>query len=134
MSTRQKRYVVEERTPGAYHVIDRIVKDAETGEFGKVVTVCPTKKEATQAARDRNAQPFFDLVGTAEAAEILDVERPRIGRWKKTGVLPPPITELATGPIWLRKDITALTKERESRRRQRGGAEAEPEAEVATDA
>jgi hypothetical protein len=119
-----KRFVVEERTPQAWHLVDTVVTDAETGERGKVIWAYATKKEATAAARERNTTPLYDLVGTAEAAKILDVERPRIGRWKKTGLLPPPILELATGPIWLRKDIVALTKERESRRRQRGGTEA----------
>lgn len=126
-----KRYTVEERTPGAFHVIDTVVRDAETGQLGKVVGVCGDvhedgkrvlkgRDEARREAGLRNDEPLYDLVGTAEAAEILDVERPRIGRWKRQGLMPMPITELATGPIWLRKDIEALKGEREQRRRHRG--------------
>lgn len=133
--TREKRFVVEERSPGVFSLVDRVVKEADTEVLGdgKVIWVYDAedmgvkpqeaKKQATAAARERNLQPLYDLVGTAEAAEILTVERPRIGRWKKTGVLPPPILELATGPIWLRKDIVALIKERESRRRTRGSVD-----------
>jgi hypothetical protein len=123
MSVNGKRFVVEERTPGAYHLIDRVVRDAETGELGKVVFVYGKKKDAVAAAKERNNVLPADIVGTAEAAEILDVERPRIGRWKRSGLLPVPLTELATGPVWLRKDIEAVTDERELRRRQTRRAE-----------
>jgi hypothetical protein len=64
--------------------------------------------------------PKLDLVGTAEAAELLDVERPRIGRWVKSGVMPEPVARLASGPVWLKKDVLGISKEREKRRRPRG--------------
>jgi predicted site-specific integrase-resolvase len=59
----------------------------------------------------------YDLVGTAEAAEILDVERSRIGRWKKAGVMPKPVIELKATPVWRRSDIVKMIDEREHRRR-----------------
>lgn len=59
----------------------------------------------------------YDLVGTAEAAEILDIERSRIGRWKKAGLLPEPVIELQATPVWRRADIEKMKPEREKRRR-----------------
>lgn len=83
----------------------------------------------------------LDLVGTWEAAEILGVERPRIGRWlkkwrdwmygddeyRKSGgkrgtaprqgpepvtKIPKPIVELKSGPVWHRKDIERFARQR----------------------
>lgn len=61
----------------------------------------------------------IDVVGTAEAAEILKVERPRIGRWRKQGKMPAPVAELAATPVWYRKQIESMVDDRESRRRTR---------------
>lgn len=60
------------------------------------------------------------LVGTAEAARILDVERSRIGRWRKAGRMPEPIEELDATPVWLRPQVEELREEREAGRRRRG--------------
>lgn len=57
------------------------------------------------------------LAGTAEAAEMLDVERPRIGRWMKAGLMPRPLAKLRATPIWTVPQIEAMKGERESRRR-----------------
>lgn len=83
----------------------------------------------------------LDLVGTWEAAEILGVERPRIGRWLKPwrvwlygdeewqesggkrGIrpkrgkepetkIPKPVADLKSGPVWFRKDIERFARER----------------------
>jgi hypothetical protein len=61
----------------------------------------------------------LDIVGTAEAAEILGVERPRIGRWIKRGVMPPSAAELAATPVWHRKDILRMQEWVEANRRNR---------------
>jgi hypothetical protein len=61
----------------------------------------------------------LDIVGTAEAAEILGVERPRIGRWIKRGVMPPAVAELAATPVWYRKDILRMQEWVEANRRNR---------------
>ena len=53
-----------------------------------------------------------ELVGSAEAAEILGVEGPRVNRWRKSGVMPVPVAELRCGPIWLREDVEALAQHR----------------------
>jgi hypothetical protein len=59
----------------------------------------------------------LDLVGTAEAAEILGVEKSRLSRWRKNGVrlpdgqrvrFPQPILELSATPIWRGRDIRRL--------------------------
>lgn len=63
----------------------------------------------------------LDLVGTREAADILGVERPRIGRWKSKGLMPdeavdPPVS---AGPLWYRRDIESMRPWVEANRRRR---------------
>lgn len=66
------------------------------------------------------------LVGTAEVAAILNVERPRVGRWRSLGhMLPPVVGETAAGPIWNRSDIEALRSQTEARRKPRKTASEE---------
>ncbi len=50
----------------------------------------------------------LDLVGTAEAAALLGVERPRIGRWRDKGIMPDTVADLAAGPVWRRVDIERM--------------------------
>lgn len=59
------------------------------------------------------------MVGTAEVAKILNVERPRIGRWIKRGVMPPTAAHLQATPIWHRKDIEKMRDWVEANRRNR---------------
>lgn len=64
----------------------------------------------------------LDLLGTAEAAERLGVERPRIGRWLKSKNGAPPVmlspfAQLKSGPVWLRQQIEAMMPARNERRR-----------------
>jgi hypothetical protein len=61
----------------------------------------------------------LDIVGTAEAAELLGVERPRIGRWVKRGVMPPTAAHLQATPVWYRKDILKMQDWVEDNRRHR---------------
>lgn len=61
----------------------------------------------------------LDIVGTAEAAELLGVERPRVGRWIKRGVMPPTAADLAATPVWHRKDIMKMKDWVEANRRNR---------------
>ena len=61
----------------------------------------------------------LDIVGTAEAAELLGVERPRIGRWIKRGVMPPMAAMLQATPVWYRKDIVKMKDWVEANRRNR---------------
>jgi hypothetical protein len=61
----------------------------------------------------------LDVVGTAEVAEILDVERPRIGRWINRGVMPPTAAMLKATPVWYRRDIEKMLPWVEANRRNR---------------
>lgn len=61
------------------------------------------------------------LVGVREAAEILGVERPRINRWRGSGVMPEPIQELACGPIWLQQDVEDLRDRKAAERNSHHG-------------
>lgn len=64
------------------------------------------------------------LVGTAEAAEMLGVEKPRLAKWRRSGVVPPPLAELRMGPVWLRSQIEASVEGANARRR--GGGPVSP--------
>lgn len=57
-----------------------------------------------------------DLCGVKEAATICQVERTRIARWQKLEMMPPPLAKLASGPVWLRRDIDQLAKRRAEKR------------------
>lgn len=58
-----------------------------------------------------------DIVGAAEAAELLEVELQRISRWRKKDLvdtatkpvfqrrLPPPYVLLRATPVWIKQDI-----------------------------
>lgn len=45
------------------------------------------------------------LVGTKEAAALLNVERPRIGKYLLLGKMPKPVGTLGAGPVWWRPQI-----------------------------
>lgn len=71
-----------------------------------------------RAARSERQTIFsFDVVGTAEAAELLGVEKARLSKWRKLGVVlpdgrrvpfPSPVLELAATPLWRGRDIRRL--------------------------
>jgi hypothetical protein len=61
--------------------------------------------------------PEPDLLGWAEVAEALDVEKSRISKWRRLGVVlpdgrrvpfPKPVLELRATPLWRGADIRAL--------------------------
>lgn len=64
------------------------------------------------------------ILGTAETAAVLDVERPRVGRWdsrRREGVnyfLPAPIGRGRSGPYFLRQQIEAVRDEVTSRKKK----------------
>lgn len=53
-----------------------------------------------------------DLVGAVEASEILGVERTRIARYVRTGVMPLPVSKLRATAVWLREDVEKLAEQR----------------------
>jgi hypothetical protein len=73
----------------------------------------------------------LEVLGTAEVAELLGVERPRIGRWIKRGVMPPTAAVLSATPLWHRRDIEKMRDWVEANRRslKRDDPEPEPEPE-----
>jgi hypothetical protein len=94
-------------------VRDWLVEKAEKG----------VKQVRITSVIDRLPVPGDTLVGTAEAADILGVERPRIAKWRRNGVIPTPLADTASGPIWLRSQIEAAIPEAEARRRNRRPAD-----------
>jgi hypothetical protein len=52
-----------------------------------------------------------DVVGVAEAAEIMGWDKRRVVTYIDRGSFPEPITALASGRIWLREDVQAYADE-----------------------
>lgn len=59
-------------------------------------------------------KPLPRIVGTAEAADILGVDKSQIGRWVRGGRFPEPLQRLAAGPIWERTTIVRFGRAREA--------------------
>ena len=57
-----------------------------------------------------------DVVGVAEAAEIMGWDKRRVVTYIDRGSFPEPITALASGRIWLREDVQAYADEWRARR------------------
>ena len=56
----------------------------------------------------------MDLVGLSEVAEIAGVSRQAVVNWRaRFSDFPPPVAELASGPVWTRDDIDNWLKTRE---------------------
>jgi hypothetical protein len=60
-----------------------------------------------------------DLVGVAEASEILGWDRRRVSTYVRRGAFPEPVASLASGRVWRREDIEAFGRDRASRRDRR---------------
>ncbi len=59
------------------------------------------------------------VVGVAEAAEILGWDKRRVVTYIDRGSFPEPITALASGRIWLREDVESYAAEWHARRATR---------------
>jgi len=57
-----------------------------------------------------------DVVGVAEAAEIMDWDKRRVVTYIDRGSFPEPILTLASGRIWLREDVQTYAEEWRARR------------------
>ena len=68
--------------------------------------------EQSQVTIRRTPDRAGDLVGAVEASEILGVERTRIARYVKTGVMPDPVARLRATAVWLRSDVEDLAEDR----------------------
>ena len=63
-----------------------------------------------------------DLVGVAEAAEIMAWDKRRVITYIDRGSFPEPLTSLASGRIWLREDVEEYAREWHARHARRAGA------------
>jgi hypothetical protein len=79
----------------------------------------------TGAALDAEpARPTFpEVVGATEAARMLGVSRQRLYRLAERDDVPPPMGQLAAGPVWLTNSIRAFERswDRRPDRRARAG-------------
>lgn len=85
----------------------------------KAVQVTTALRLLDEASQNGSEPKMPRLFGTLEAAEYLGVERPRIGKWLKMGVMPKPVADLKGTPVWTLKQLQPMRKEREKRRRRR---------------
>lgn len=60
-----------------------------------------------------------DVVGVAEAAEIMGWDKRRVVTYIDRGSFPEPITALASGRIWLREDVQSFAETWRARRAAR---------------
>jgi len=60
-----------------------------------------------------------DLVGVAEASEILGWDRRRVSTYVRRGAFPEPIASLASGRVWRREDVESFGRDRRSRKGRR---------------
>jgi hypothetical protein len=86
------------------------------------------ERKPSRGRRNGKINPA-DLVGNAEAARILGVDRTRISKWRNKDVLttfgpkklpfPEPVATLDAGPVWDRNDVLTILPFVEERRRAR---------------
>ena len=57
-----------------------------------------------------------DLVGVAEAAELLGVSRQQVHRLARRPDFPAPVAQLKAGKIWRREDVEQWAQEHAGRR------------------
>jgi hypothetical protein len=60
-----------------------------------------------------------DLVGVAEASQILGWDRRRVSTYVRRGAFPEPVASLASGRVWRREDVEAFGRDRASRKGRR---------------
>lgn len=60
-----------------------------------------------------------NVVGTAEAAEILSTWTSTISRWQKDGRMPPTVADPAATPVWHRDDIVRKAEGKRINKRKR---------------
>ena len=67
--------------------------------------------------------PFPEVVGATEAARMLGVSRQRLYQLAERDDFPPPMVQLAAGPVWLTDSIRAFERswDRRPGRRARAG-------------
>jgi hypothetical protein len=95
------------------HMVPRIVNGEHdiiifTGQFSygeNAIAKYETRAQAEKAYINHLSRMFGDLVGVAEAAEILGWDKRKIATYISRGVFPDPVQRLASGPIWTRKQI-----------------------------
>lgn len=78
-------------------------------------------RRVTDGDGDLVVEVVPDVVGVAEAAEIMGWDKRRVVTYIDRGSFPEPITALASGRIWLREDVQAYADEWRARRASRAG-------------
>lgn len=66
---------------------------------------------SSRAEAMKVAQFAADLVGLAEAAEVLGWDRRRVSVYIRRGKFPEPVARVAAGPLWTRQQIEEFKKQ-----------------------
>jgi hypothetical protein len=86
---------------------------------------CVALEAKTEALLDTELAepPFPEVVGPTEAARMLGVSRQRLYQLAERDDFPPPMVQLAAGPVWLTDSIRAFERgwDRRPGRRARAG-------------
>lgn len=83
-------------------------------ELGR--TARRARRALDKVARDSDASA---LVGIAEAAEYLEVGKPKIWRLIEQGEMPSPIARLTCGQVWIREELRPLRNKLAAARAER---------------
>jgi hypothetical protein len=100
---------------------DWLLEAALGAELAEVVVLLPieprfisTDDEAWLRYRAGRHAQRDELVGVKEVAELLEWDPRRVTTYRSRGSFPPPVAELAMGPVWLRSQIEAYKREKEA--------------------
>jgi hypothetical protein len=115
-----RQWLEEKRSRGVRSVGVKAVLDQIAAENGAAADPLAgmTKRQKMALLKRLLYEVKPEFVGTKEASELLGVERPRIGRYLRKGIMPEPIGVVSKGiPFWLKADVEPLRKFVEGRRR-----------------
>lgn len=133
LKEKEARGVKQVRVTSVLAALDEAERETATtkrktngGAKSRTITV----KRADIVGHNAKGKPIYgpgDLVGSQEAAELLGVDKTRPSKWRINGTtfgpdkvpFPEPVSEVSTGPIFLRSEVEALRPFVEERRRNR---------------
>lgn len=81
----------------------------ETEQFDAMADLVRALREGAQVVRPG------DVLSSKEAAVLLGKDRTTVSRWKSSGYLPAPFTEVGAGPLWLREALEDFKKDHATR-------------------
>ncbi|MBI2168005.1 MAG: hypothetical protein HYU28_00680 [Actinobacteria bacterium] len=109
--------------------LELVCKAAERVGLGTPAAMKIEAMEASALELDLAGPNFPALVGIAEIADLLSVNRQRASQVARTGAFPAPVAELAMGPVWTAPSVRRFVQQwrrRPGRPRKRATAAPAP--------